>query len=312
MTQRIVISNATRLVILVCSHFPLLLCCYIQSLSHFIPAMGSAGFLTLVSNSTTIQKSASNFDSIPLTHNSKRYFLDFQSGQRFVEIASAAGGRNRRLRWSIQTSSVCNMRDKGQNRGPLWRGRILSTEAIQTVQVLRRAKGDPQRLEKIFATKISRLLKKDLLAVLQELQRQGQCDLALQVFKAVRKEMWYRPNLSLHADMIMMLGRNKRVEEIESVLLELQKEGLRPDTRVCTEIIGAFINVGMVQNAMDTFELMKQTECHPDKSTFTVLIEGLQRLGEVDLSTSVREQCVQYLDEPLEIFEDVSQEVMAL
>nr|ACN40805.1 unknown [Picea sitchensis] len=274
--------------------------------------MGSAGLLTIVSNSTEIHKLASNFDSIPTTHNCKRYLLDFQSGQRFVEIPSAAGGRNRRLRWSIQIPSVCNMRDKGQNRGPLWRGRILSTEAIQAVQALRRAKGDPQRLEKAFATKIPRLLKKDLLAVLQELQRQDQCDLALQVFKAVRKEMWYRPNLSLHADMIMMLGRNKRIEEVEAVLLELQKEGLRPDTRVCTEIIGAFIHVGMVQNAMETFELMKQTDCHPDKSTFTVLIQGLQRLGEIDLATAVREQSVQYLDEPLEIFEDVSQEVLAL
>lgn len=294
------------------SHISLFLRCYIQNLSHFIPAMGLAGLLTIVSNSITIQKPASNFDSIPPTHDSKRYFLDFQSGQRFVEIASAAGGRNRRLRWSIQISSVCNMRDKGQNRGPLWRGRVLSTEAIQAVQALRRAKGDTQRLENIFATKISRLLKKDLLAVLQELQRQDQCDLALEVFKAVRKEMWYRPNLSLHADMIMMLGRNNRIEGVEAVLLEMQKEGLRPDTRVCTEIIGAFINVGMVQNAMETFELMKQTECHPDKSTFTVLIEGLQRLGEVDLATAVREQSVQYVDEPLEIFEDVPQEVMAL
>jgi len=266
----------------------------------------------MASHPTKINKLASIFDSIPLTHNSKRYLLDFHSGQRFVEIPSTAGGRNRRLRWSTQMPSVCNMRDKGQNRGPLWRGRILSTEAIQAVQSLRRAKGDPQRLEKAFASKIPRLLKKDLLAVLQELQRQDQCDLALQVFKAVRTETWYKPNLSLHADMIMMLGRNKRIEELEAVLLEMQKEGLRPDTRVCTEIIGAFIHVGMVQNAMETFELMKQTECDPDKSTFTILIEGLQSLGEVGLATAVRAQCVQYLDEPLEIFEDVSQEVAAL
>lgn len=295
-----------------CSLIPLHLRSYIHNSFHFIPAMGSVGFLRIVSNPTKIHELASNFDSIPLTGNGKRYLLDFQSGQRFVEISLAAGDRNRRLRCSIQIPSVCNMRDKGQNRGPLWRGRILSTEAIQAVQALRRAKGDPQRLERAFATKIPRLLKKDLLAVLQELQRQDQCDLALQVFKAVRKEMWYRPNLSLHADMITMLGRNKRIEEVEAVLLELQKEGLRPDTRVCTEIIGAFIHVGMVQNAMETFELMKQTECHPDKSTFTVLIEGLQRLGEVDLAKAVREQCVQYLVEPLEISEDVSQEVVAL
>ncbi|KAH9321005.1 hypothetical protein KI387_015644 [Taxus chinensis] len=192
------------------------------------------------------------------------------------------------------------MRDKGQNRGPLWRGRLLSNEAIQAVQALRRAKKDTQKLEKAFQTKIERLLKKDLLSVLSELQRQDQCDLALQVFETVRKEMWYKPNLSLYADMIMMLGRNKLIEKVEALLLTMQEEGLKPDTRVCTEIIGSFFQVGMVDSALKTFELMKQTECHPDKSTFTVLFEGLKSLGELQLSEAIREECVQYLGEPLE------------
>ncbi|GLJ11633.1 hypothetical protein SUGI_0173300 [Cryptomeria japonica] len=230
------------------------------------------------------------------------------SSQNFL---ISGGKKSCGLKWSIQKRrNVIIMRDKGQNRGPLWRGRLLSNEAIQAVQALRRAKKDTHKLENAFQTKIARLLKKDLLSVLGELQRQDQCDLALQVFETVRKEMWYKPSLYLYADMITMLGRNKLIENVEALLVVMQQEGLRPDTRVCTEIIGSFLQVGMVDSAMKTFELMKQTECHPDKSTFTVLFKGLKGLGELELSDAVKEECVQYLGEPLEVIEDDAEEVV--
>eukprot|EP00252_Welwitschia_mirabilis_P021706 TRINITY_DN5642_c0_g1_i1.p1 TRINITY_DN5642_c0_g1~~TRINITY_DN5642_c0_g1_i1.p1 ORF type:complete len:265 (-),score=49.07 TRINITY_DN5642_c0_g1_i1:900-1694(-) len=198
-------------------------------------------------------------------------------------------------------SLVIEMRDKGRNRGPLWRGRVLSSEAIQAVRSLKRAKGDPQKLHQTLTSDLSRLLKKDLLSVFQELQRQDLCDLLFPVFEAVRKESWYKPDLTLYAGLIETFGRNNLMDKVESCLREMQKEGLQPDSRIFTATIGAFLNMGLVESALQTFQLMKQTECYPDKLTFLVLIKGLEKLGNLELAEAVMKESIQYLQEPLDI-----------
>lgn len=72
-------------------------------------------------------------------------------------------------------------RDRGKNRKPLQKGRYLSIEAIQTVQILKRAKSSTAMLEQASLTSFSRLLKLDMVAVLRELLRQNECYLALKV-----------------------------------------------------------------------------------------------------------------------------------
>lgn len=64
---------------------------------------------------------------------------------------------------------------------PLQKGRNLSIEAIQTVQVLKRSKNDHRRFDDVFNSKFRRLLKFDMMAVLRELLRQNECVLALKV-----------------------------------------------------------------------------------------------------------------------------------
>ncbi|XP_059629263.1 uncharacterized protein LOC132271796 isoform X2 [Cornus florida] len=78
-----------------------------------------------------------------------------------------------------------------------------------------------------------------------ELRRQNELDLALKVFEFVRKEVWYDSNLSVFSDMILLLGKNKLIEMAEQLFSELKKEGLVPDTRAYTELIGAYLQVGV-------------------------------------------------------------------
>lgn len=73
------------------------------------------------------------------------------------------------------------MRGGSENRKPLQKGRNLSIEAIQAVQSLKRVKNDLQQLDRVYDSKISRLLKFDMMAVLRELLRQNECLLALKV-----------------------------------------------------------------------------------------------------------------------------------
>ncbi|KAF8388600.1 hypothetical protein HHK36_027277 [Tetracentron sinense] len=196
----------------------------------------------------------------------------------------------------------CGLR--GATRKPLWRSRVLSTEAIQAVQSLKLAKSTT-KLEEVFTSKLSRLLKADLISALAELQRQNELELALKVFEFARKESWYQPDLSLYCDMIMMLGKNKLIEAAEELFFELKKEGLRPDTGAFTEMIGAFLQVGMVDKAMETYELMKESGCIPDKLTLTILIRNLEKAGEEERASAVKKDCVEYVDFPEKFLEEI-------
>jgi hypothetical protein len=73
----------------------------------------------------------------------------------------------------------------------LWRAKRLSTEAIQVIQSLKLARSSTPRLEEVFNSKLSRLLKTDLLDTLAVLQNQNELDLALKVNKRKEKEKCY-------------------------------------------------------------------------------------------------------------------------
>ncbi|KAL8487350.1 hypothetical protein ACS0TY_023866 [Phlomoides rotata] len=190
-------------------------------------------------------------------------------------------------------------------RKPMWRSRVLSTEAIQAVHSLKLAHNSSSKLEQVFSSKIARLLKADLLDALAELQRQNELDLALKVFNAVRKEVWYLPDLSLFNNMIMLLGKHKKIEMIEQVLVELKNEGLEPDARTYTEVIGAYFKVEMVKKAMETYQVMKASGLVPDKLTLTILIRNLENAGEGALAQTVRKECPEYFDYPRKFLEEV-------
>ena len=97
---------------------------------------------------------------------------------------------NGTTRWSLQPATTPSRRCvivgtsvRSKNRRPLQKGRNPSIEAIQTVQALKRAniKKDKRLLDQVWDSKLSRLLKLDLIAVLRELLRQNECELALKV-----------------------------------------------------------------------------------------------------------------------------------
>ncbi|GFQ04388.1 pentatricopeptide repeat-containing protein at1g62350 [Phtheirospermum japonicum] len=198
---------------------------------------------------------------------------------------------------------VCGLRN-----GPrklMWRSRVLSTEAIQAVQSLKLAQNSSSKLDHVFSAKINRLLKADLLDTFAELQRQNELNLALKVFNFMRKEHWYVPDLSLFNDMLMMFGKNKMIEMVEKILLELRNEGLEPDARTYTELIGAYFKVEMVNKAMETYEQMKASGYEPDKLTLTILIRNLETAGGEAMSETIKKECAKYFDYPDKFLEEV-------
>ncbi|KAF8406743.1 hypothetical protein HHK36_008835 [Tetracentron sinense] len=214
-----------------------------------------------------------------------------------LKLALAQLGRSKR--------SIISMRDRSKNRKPLQRGRNLSIEAIQTVQALKRAKKDTSSLERVFESKVKRLLKFDLIAVLRELQRQNQAPLALQVFEDVRKEYWYKPQVLLYADMITMLANNGLFEKVELLFLYLKMEyNLEGDTESFNAMLRTLMEFSMTGLAMECLPLMKVVGCEPDKSTFKILINGLESKGETGLAAIVRQEAEKYFGSSLEFLEE--------
>ncbi|OMO87959.1 hypothetical protein CCACVL1_08637 [Corchorus capsularis] len=212
--------------------------------------------------------------------------------------------QNQKRQHPIPRTVTCGLR--GGNRKPLWRSRVLSTEAIQAVHSLKLANSN-SRLHHVFSNRLSRLLKADLLDTLAELQRQNEFHLALKVFEFVRKEVWYKPDMSLYCDMIQLLGKNRMTEMAEQLFTQLHKEGLKPDTRAFTEMIAAYLQASMIDKAMETYEALKASGCSPDNLTFTILIRSLGSAGKEELVSVLKKDCSEYLEYPERFLEQLQQ-----
>uniref|UniRef100_A0A1D1Z180 Pentatricopeptide repeat-containing protein At3g46870 n=1 Tax=Anthurium amnicola TaxID=1678845 RepID=A0A1D1Z180_9ARAE len=213
------------------------------------------------------------------------------------------------------------MRDRSKNRKPLQKGRNLSIEAIHAVQALKRVRilggrggcsgGGPTSLDCVMESKVRRLIKSDMMAVLGELQQQNQAFLALQVFEEVRRENWYQPKLSVYVDMITVLARNGLLKQIELVCSFLKMESWGPDTEGFNSLLRTLLDFGFIHTTMDCFRLMKLWESDPDESTFRILINGLESKGEMDISATVREEAQKLLGKSLDFLEEGEEMVCA-
>lgn len=70
----------------------------------------------------------------------------------------------------------------GRPRGSLWRGKkVIGKEALFVILGMKRFKDDNDKVDKFIKTHVLRLLKLDMVAVLTELERQGEVSLAVKV-----------------------------------------------------------------------------------------------------------------------------------
>lgn len=172
----------------------------------------------------------------------------------------------------------------------------MGKEGLMAAKELKRLQSNPVRLDRFIKSNVSRLLKSDLLAVLAEFQRQDQVFLCMKLYDVVRKEIWYRPDMFFFRDMLMMLARNKKVDEANQVWRDLRREEVLFDQHTFGDIIRAFLDNGLPEKAMDIYEEMRQSPDPPISLPFRVILKGLIPFPEL------REQVK---DDFLELFPDM-------
>ncbi|VVA95979.1 unnamed protein product [Arabis nemorensis] len=181
----------------------------------------------------------------------------------------------------------CGPRD---NRGPLLKGRILSSEAIQSIQSLKRAHRTGSL--SLSLPPLRRLLKADLLAVLRELLRQDHCTLAFHVLSVLRSE--YPPlDLTLYAQVVTALSRNGELDQIDSLIGELEGiEGGYETDKALAKLIKAVVGAERRESAVRIYAMMRDggwgsESWEADEYVTEVLSKGLRRLGEESLAAEV-------------------------
>ncbi|XP_052189251.1 pentatricopeptide repeat-containing protein At1g62350-like isoform X3 [Diospyros lotus] len=179
----------------------------------------------------------------------------------------------------------------------IWRRKKeMSKEALIAAKELKRLQSYPVRFERFMKSHVSRLLKSDLVAVLAELQRQNLVFLSLKLYDAVRKEIWYRPDMFFYRDMLMMLVRNKKVDEAKRVWEDLKQEEVLFDQHTFGDIIRAFLDNGLPSEAMDIYKEMRRSPESPLSLPYRVILKGL--IPYPELREKVK-------DEFLELFPDM-------
>ncbi|KAL8096336.1 hypothetical protein AgCh_037338 [Apium graveolens] len=164
----------------------------------------------------------------------------------------------------------------GRPRGSLWRGKkLIGKEAIFVILGLKRFKDDDEKLGKFIKSHVLRLLKMDMVAVLNELERQEEVSLAVKMFWVIKKQDWYRPDVYLYKDLIIALAKSKKMDEAMLLWDSMRKENLYPDSQTYTEVIRGFLRNGSPADAMNIFEDMKQSPDPPEELPFRILLKGL-------------------------------------
>ncbi|PHT39407.1 Pentatricopeptide repeat-containing protein [Capsicum baccatum] len=164
----------------------------------------------------------------------------------------------------------------GRPRGSLWRGKkLIGKEALYVILGLRRFKSDEEKLDKFVKVHVLRLLKMDMIAVLNELERQQEVSLAVKVFWVIQKQAWYQPDVYLYKDLIIALARQRKMDDAMKLWESMRKEDLFPDSQTFTEVIRGFLRDGSPADAMNIFEDMKKSPYPPEELPFRILLKGL-------------------------------------
>ena len=124
----------------------------------------------------------------------------------------------------------------------------------------------------------------------------------------VRKEIWYRPDMFFYRDMLFMLARNKKVDEVKKVWEDLKREEVLFDQHTFGDLVRAFLDNGLTSEAMDIYDEMRRSPDPPSSLSFRVILKGL--LPYPELREKVKDDFLGLFpnmivyDPPEDLFED--------
>jgi len=195
--------------------------------------------------------------------------------QSFVlYILRQFGSRNKEI--SVDSTRTYQSGPASSPSLSIWRRKKeMSKEGLIAAKELKRLQTQSVRLDRFIGSHVSRLLKSDLVSVLAEFQRQNQVFLCMKLYEVVRREIWYRPDMFFYRDMLMMLARNKKVDETKKVWEDLKKEEVLFDQHTFGDLVRGFLDNELPLEAMRLYGEMRESPDRPLSLPFRVILKGL-------------------------------------
>lgn len=131
------------------------------------------------------------------------------------------------------------------------------------------------------------------------------------MFEDIQKEYWYKPQVSLYAEIIQVFASNGLFEHVELLYLYMKRENfLEPEIEEFNALLKNLVNFRLTGLVIDCYNLMKAVGCEPNRPSFRILINGLEAIGEVDSSAIIRQDALKYYGD-LEFLEEEEEEEIA-
>ncbi|XP_024526882.1 uncharacterized protein LOC9652629 isoform X1 [Selaginella moellendorffii] len=187
----------------------------------------------------------------------------------------------------------------------------MSLETVSVATMMKKAKGDPDRLKSVLRTSVSRLLTKELMSLFWVFVRAKEMDLAelvrelgflikmsclsigtWQIFGLVRKESWYKPQASLYLHLITAYSErldSKAMERIFQLLDESEEEGLIPNVFSFQTPIQACVSSNDFDACMRLYNRMHASTCRKDVRFYMYLTRKFEEAGLLDEAQKVYE-----------------------
>lgn len=109
--------------------------------------------------------------------------------------------------------------------------------------------------------------------------------------------------------MITALANNEFFDQVHYIYncLKMDSQRIEAGIEEFNFLLKALVGSKVNGLAVDCFYLMKELGCEPDRSSFRILINGLEMNGETDASDDLRIEAKKYYGESLEFLKDVEE-----
>ncbi|KAG6545407.1 hypothetical protein Mapa_013006 [Marchantia paleacea] len=127
----------------------------------------------------------------------------------------------------------------------------------------------------------------DWFEIMDGLGKRRRWQLALEVFRWIQMQKWYKPDNGYYSKLISIMGKEGQYRLAMWLFAEMKKMGCRPDTSLYNSVMGVHLRSedkeAGFQKAAGLLEEMKlKRSCQPNVVTYNILIRAAAQLGHHD------------------------------
>ncbi|KAL2608780.1 hypothetical protein R1flu_027353 [Riccia fluitans] len=206
-----------------------------------------------------------------------------------------AGGQSNflgRIRWDLGGLNLGNIARNGVGRKLVivkaqrskWFKKHNDTSE-ETVQMVVKVLCKSGESAEVTLDKHGRWLKPpDWFRIMDGLGKRRRWQLALEVFRWIQSQRWYKPDSGYYSKLISIMGKERQYRLAMWLFAEMRKMGCRPDTSLYNSLMGVHLRSDDkekgFQKAIDLMQDMKvKRSCQPNVVTYNILIRAAAQLG---------------------------------